>query len=245
MAGTPGEAIPLTGGRMTEGVVLRGGTVRRPVNGSSAFVAALLGLLRDRGFDGAPRHLGQEDGMDVLSYLPGDVPARFGAWSDGQVAAAGSLLRAFHDATRGSALAGRHPVVCHHDAGPNNTVFRRGEPVAFIDFDTAAPGSPLEDLGYMAWTWCVSSKQTVPVERQALQVRILADAYRLPDVERGVLVDSVLERQLRNARFWGELLAEPGTAPADPGVIGTRIAWSRREHAFTHANRAVFDRALT
>ncbi|WP_258564624.1 phosphotransferase, partial [Streptomyces himalayensis] len=25
-------------------------------------------------------------------------------------------------------------------------------PVAFIDFDTAAPGDPLEDLGYMAWT---------------------------------------------------------------------------------------------
>ncbi|MEU4587783.1 phosphotransferase [Kitasatospora aureofaciens] len=83
--------------------------------------------------------------------MPGDVPARFRTWSNEQVAAAGALLRALHDATRGSALAGRHPVVCHHDPGPNNVTFRNGMPTAFIDFDTAAPGSALEDLGYMAW----------------------------------------------------------------------------------------------
>ena len=69
------------------------------------------------------------------------------------MAAAGSLLCAFHDATRGSRLAGRNPVVCHHGPGPNNTVFVDNRPVAFIDFDTAAPGDALEDLGYMTWTW--------------------------------------------------------------------------------------------
>ncbi|TKA09590.1 hypothetical protein FCI23_21890 [Actinacidiphila oryziradicis] len=73
------------------------------------------------------------------------------ARSDEQVIAAGSLLRALHDATSGSDLVGRFPVVCHHDPGPNNTIFRNGTPAAFIDFDTAAPGSPLEDLAYMAW----------------------------------------------------------------------------------------------
>ncbi|HEX4224680.1 MAG TPA: phosphotransferase [Pseudonocardiaceae bacterium] len=62
---------------------------------------------------------------------------------------------AMHDASRDSGLVGRHPVVCHHDPGPNNVVFRDDELVAFINFDTAAPGSPLEDLGYLAWTWCI------------------------------------------------------------------------------------------
>ncbi|WP_425508413.1 phosphotransferase family protein [Streptomyces roseirectus] len=37
--------------------------------------------------------------------------------------------------------------MCHHDLGPNNTVFRDEMPAAFIDFDLAAPGSPLEDVG--------------------------------------------------------------------------------------------------
>jgi hypothetical protein len=51
----------LTGGRMTAGVVLVDDTVRRPVSPSSAFVAALLRLLEQREFDGAPRYLGQAD----------------------------------------------------------------------------------------------------------------------------------------------------------------------------------------
>lgn len=181
--------------------------------------------------------------MDVLSFMPGEVPARFGIWSDPQVTAAGSLLRVMHDATRGSDLAGRSPVVCHHDCGPNNTVFVDGEPAAFIDFDMAAAGSPLEDLGYMAWTWCISSKQTVPVARQAEQVRVLIDAYGLRYQERGAVMDSVLERQARNARFWAEMLAS-GSGPASAEVIATRIQWSRREHGFTFTNREIFDRAL-
>ncbi len=74
--------------------------------------------------------------------------------ADGETA---GLARALHDATRGNPLTGRHPVVCHHYLDPNNTVFQAGAPIAFIDFDQA-PGSPLEDVGYMAWLWCVSSK---------------------------------------------------------------------------------------
>ncbi|WP_414939712.1 phosphotransferase family protein [Amycolatopsis sp. cmx-11-51] len=236
--------ITLTGGRMTEGVTLRDNVVLRPASPSSAFVAALLDLFEKRGFQGAPRYLGSDDGMDIFSYVPGDVPARFGVWSDEQVAAAGALLREMHEASRGSELAGRFPVVCHHDAGPNNVVFVDDVPTAFIDFDTAAPGSPLEDFGYMAWTWCIASKRTTPVRRQAEQVRILADAYGLDVSERGVVVDCALERQARNARFWAEILASPGSAPASASVIAGRIAWSQREHAFTHEHREEFERVL-
>lgn len=244
MADASGDVIALTGGRMTEGVVRVENSVRRPATAASEFVAALLKLFEQREFDGAPRYLGQVDGMDILSYLPGEVPERFQTWEDEQVAAAGSLLRSMHDATRGSDLAGRSPVVCHHDVGPNNAVFQDGVPVAWIDFDTAAPGSPLEDFGYMAWTWCISSKQNASVEKQADQVRILADAYGLQGPGRGVVVDCVLERQARNARFWAEILADPKTAPASPETIASRIQWSQREFAFTHAHRGVFEAAL-
>ncbi|MFE2416329.1 phosphotransferase family protein [Streptomyces hokutonensis] len=134
---------------MTPGVVRVGDTVRRPVTQASLFVARLLGHLERRGYAGAPRHLGLDAaGRDTFSYLPGEVPARFRRWTDAQVAAAGALLRSLHDATRGCVLAGACPVVCHHDPGPNNAVFRDGLPYAFIDFDTAAPGDPLEDVGY-------------------------------------------------------------------------------------------------
>lgn len=238
--------VPLSGGRITTGVVRIGDTVRRPVTASSAFVAELLGDLRRQGFTGAPRHLGfDEADREILSYLPGWVPARFQRWTDPQVAAAGSLLRAFHDATSASRLAGRHPVVCHHDPGPNNTVFADDVPVAFIDFDTAAPGDPLEDLGYMAWTWCISSKPDAPpAASQAAQVRILAGAYGLDDASRSRLIDAALDRQMRNARWWRHHLMLPSPHVADDHEIAERIRWSEREHAYTLANRTTFDAAL-
>lgn len=245
MADAPG-VVALTGGRMTEGVVRVGNSVRRPAKESSEFVAALLKVFEHQGFDGAPRYHGQADGMDILSYRPGDVPARFQLWTDEQVAAAGRLLRSMHDATRGSELAGRSQIVCHRDAAPNNAVFvdgLDGLPVAFIDFDGASPGSPLEDLGYACWTWCVASKRGDQVERQADQVRILADAYGLQGPERGVLVDAIIEQQARNARFWAEVEAS-GTASAGPDAIAQSIVWSRRELAFVVANREVFEAAL-
>ena len=230
------------------GVVRVGDTVRRPAKASSAFVAELLGHLQERGFTGAPRYLGLDDsGRDTFSYLPGWVPAKFRCWTDEQVAAAGTLLRALHDATRDSRLAGEQPVVCHHDPGPNNTVFRHGDdqPVAFIDFDTAAPGDPLEDLGYMAWTWCVSSKPDAPpASKQAAQVGILTDAYGLDTTARTGIVDAMLDRQDRNVHWWREHLSGPGHHVAGDGVVTSRIAWSQREHDFTTANRSVFMAAL-
>lgn len=247
MGGGPEEAVPLLGGRLTSGVVRIGDTVRRPASSASAFTASLLGLLERRGFAGAPRYLGQDpQGRDVLSYMPGWVPARLGSWSDEQVAAAGRLARAMHDATRGSELAGTHPVVCHHDLGPTNMVFRDGDvPVAFIDFDQAAAGSVLEDLGYMAWLWCVRAKADAPpVHAQAAQVRVLADAYGLTGDERAVLVDAMLERQSRNVRFWAQVQAE-GRVAVTAEQVAERIAWSRRAHDHTAEHRRVFEAALT
>ncbi|MEU2678236.1 phosphotransferase [Streptomyces sp. NPDC007107] len=91
--------------------------------------------------------------------------------------------------------------------------------VAFIDFDMARPGDPLEDLGYMTWTWCISSRpQAPPARAQAAQVRTLADGYGL----------------------------DASAAARTPGSarVRARIDWSRREHAYTAENRNVFASAL-
>ncbi|WP_338033970.1 aminoglycoside phosphotransferase family protein [Kribbella albertanoniae] len=167
-------------------------------------------------------------------HLSRRVGPGFQRWQNEQIAAFGVLLRAFHDATRSAP----HRVICHHDPGPNNTIFRDNLPVALIDFDTAEPGSPLEDLGYAAWTWCIASKHNDPT-RQAAQVRVLADAYGLTQLQRGALVDAILERQSRNVRFWTET-----TAQVTPQQRADRITWSRQEHAFTTTNRHTFDTHL-
>ena len=246
MTGGHDVEVPLGGGRITYGVVRVGDTVRRPASRSSPFVAELLRHLELHGFAGAPRYLGvDEAGRDMFSYLPGHVPAKFQQWTDAQVTAAGALLRSLHGATRSSRLAGPHPVVCHHDPGPNNMVFQDGTPVAFIDFDTAAPGDPLEDVGYAAWTWCIAAKSTAPpVPEQAHQVRVLADGYGLGTGERRRLVDAILERQNRNARFWAERVPGPSELRGEADVIAARVEWSRREHDFVTAHRSTFEHAL-
>jgi hypothetical protein len=231
--------VPLNGGRLTAGVVRVVDTVRRPRSPASEFTAELLRELAEAGFGGAPRYLGSDElGRDILSFLPGDVPAKWRAFDDGQVTAAGTLLRGLHDAGRGlAARLGGGSVVCHHDAGPNNTVFRDGLPVAFIDFDFAAAGEPLEDVGYLAWSWCIASKPSrgTPAD-QARQVRVLADAYGLAEEQRRLLPDAIDQRLVRNERFWRSRLAN--------AHAGESLEWTRRERAFVGRFREVFDAAL-
>jgi Ser/Thr protein kinase RdoA (MazF antagonist) len=228
-------------------VVRVGDTVRRPRSAASGFVAALLTHLAQVGFTGAPRYLGVDDAdRDILTFLPGTVVPRFQQWSDDQVAAAGSLLRSLHDATRGSTLAGTMPVVLHGDPGSNNTVLDGdGLPVAFVDFDTATPGEPVEDLAYLAWSWVLSSKPDAqPVAAQAAQLRVLVDGYRADDEERNCLLAAVMNRQQRNAGWWREQARHPGPLGAGREQMLDRAVWSEREAAFTRCHSHCFSSAL-
>jgi Ser/Thr protein kinase RdoA (MazF antagonist) len=242
----PEAEIPLTGGCFTLGLVRVGDTVRRPHRESSEFVGQLLLQLEARGVTWAPRYLGKDEhGRHSLRYVPGITFPKWRRFADDQVRAAARLLRDIHEATRGSELAGRHSVVCHHDPGPNNVVFQDERPFAFIDFDFAAPGEPLEDLGYMAWSWCVASKpERQPARVQAEQVRVLADAYGLDAATRPALIDAMLERQRRNAAFWAKQLESAEIIASTPEKMRERIAWSHREYAFVVENRAHFAHAL-
>ncbi|MET0389996.1 MAG: phosphotransferase [Polyangiales bacterium] len=177
----------------------------------------------------------------MLTYLPGEVPAKWRQFPDDQVSAAARIVRDLHDRTTHSTLTAASSVVCHNDLGPNNFVFRNGSPIALIDYDMAAPGERLEDLGYMAWAWCLSSKATRgSVRSQAQQVLVLADAYGLSAAERGLLPDAIIKRQRRNTQFWRAYLTQQ-TEPAisTPEHVRDVIAWSNTEMSHTIVHRDV------
>ena len=130
--------ISLGGGATHDGVVRVGDTVRR--RAGSELMRTVLVHLERVGFDAAPRWLGtDEQERDVLSWIDGEtftdraqVQAFAGDktvdFSDEQLAASARLLRRYHDAVAGVALAANAEVVCHGDFGPWNLVWRDGLP---------------------------------------------------------------------------------------------------------------------
>jgi aminoglycoside phosphotransferase (APT) family kinase protein len=232
-----GAEVPLTGGRLTSGVVRVGDTVRRPTGPHAPFVHRLLRHLEAVGFDGAPRLLGvDEHGREVLSFLPGWVPPNLDRFDDDVLAAAAQLLRRLHDATAGSALAGDCEVVCHNDPSPCNYVLRDGSPVALIDFDHAAPGDRLRDLAYAGWLWTLSADNGPPIAEQARRLRLMADAYGL-STPRG-LVGAVIRRQSENL---ADALAR--TSSDDPAVAAyarESADWQREQSAWLREHAAEF-----
>ena len=166
-----GPERPLPGGMGSGNAVVRvGDTVRRPVRPQSASVAAFLHHLESVGFPGAPRYLGLDDrGREVMTYIEGDVGLPpFPAWVGEETLLVGvaRLQHALHEAAA-SFFPPQHAVwdrpnlgelepgslVCHNDLCVENVVVRAGRPIAFIDFDFAAPSDPLLDIAIAARHW--------------------------------------------------------------------------------------------
>jgi aminoglycoside phosphotransferase (APT) family kinase protein len=210
-------------GRTTGGVVRVGDTVRRPRNPNSAFVRLLLAHLHEHDFDAAPESIGEDDeGREIFSFLDGDVPPDLDSGhSDDTLAAAAQLIRRYHDATAGSILAGTKEVVCHGDLSPCNTVFRDGQPLALIDFDTAAPGTRLQDLGYALFLWLNLGTDGPSPREQARRVGVFCKSYGIgADVE---LIDATLAAVAANV----DRLHADGR-PADAAWWLAQLAWLER-----------------
>lgn len=187
------------------------GTVRRPAGPWTPAVHALLRHFEDTGFGGAPRALGVDaEGREVLTYIEGAVPGVVGAPpGDDVVFAVGELVRAMHDAQEGftppadatwQVLPGAVPgdqVICHNDVLGHNVVLRHGRPVAFIDWELAAPGPRLTDVAAAAMWWAplrsdeAARRYGLPTDRRIERLRLLADGYGLEADERS-LIDAVL-----------------------------------------------------
>lgn len=147
-------------------IVRVGNTIRRPIGAWSSTVHDLLQHLESVGFTGAPRFLGiDEQGREVLSLVPGEThwPPRQTLFHPQLLESSAVLLRAYHDAVDGWTPAdpewqlppvdvGRAEVICHNDTAPWNLISQGRTAVAFVDWDTAAPGPRMWDLAYLAYT---------------------------------------------------------------------------------------------
>jgi hypothetical protein len=176
--------IPLSGGRLTPGIVRVGNTVRRPPKGNAAFVHDLLLFLEDEGFPFAPRFLGRdEQGRDILSYLEGETwPDSGSGLSDDQLVQAARAIRRYHDATAGSRLSQGYEIVAHHELGAHNTIFQDGHLVGFIDWDDVAPGTRLRDLANAIYNYVdVSHWANQTANEQARRIHLMCAAYGWDD----------------------------------------------------------------
>ncbi|MFD7137298.1 phosphotransferase [Streptomyces sp. NPDC059894] len=233
-------------------VVRVGDTVRRPASARTPYVSDLLRFLETAGWDGAPRHLGvDEHGREILSHLDGHV-----AWeprqpaavsSDASMVAVARLVRAFHDLTAGSAPAGDREVVCHNDLSPRNTVYRPVggalRPVAFIDWDLAAPGERIHDVAHVCWQYLGLGPSVADAAEAARRMRLIADGYGMGRGHRRELVSTVLWWQDRCWRGIREMADAGDTAMRrlrDAGVV-TEV---RTAYRWVSDHRDVLERAL-
>ncbi len=152
-----------------------GDTVRRPARPFTATIQAYLAHLHQAGFTGAPVPLGtDEQGREVLSYVPGEVPREplpAETAGDDVLVALAQLIHALHEASAGwkpppdavwggipgstafPPVEGAPELVSHRDYFPGNVVFREGLPAALIDFDLAKPTTRLYDIANALWWW--------------------------------------------------------------------------------------------
>lgn len=215
----------LRGGTLTGGIVRIGDTVRRPANGDRSFQHRLLRELERVGFAAAPRFLGADDQRrDMLEFIAGTAGSAGAHYSDAQLVAAAALLRRFHDATAGLALAAPGEVVCHNDWSPANTVFRDTVPVAMIDFDMAAPGARLWDLAYSAMSWLNLANPGYAPAEQSRRLAVMLRAYGL-----GTMPDLATQLVARSnaAVDWARSNARPDDL---------RWATGCKDWAITHAS---------
>jgi hypothetical protein len=215
------EVLP--GGFVTS-VVRVGETVRRAQPPDPEFVHALLTLLEQRGWPGAPRFLGTDErGREVLGFLDGHE-----AWQPAQPAAVtapaslarvAELVREFHDLTAGTALAAGREVVCHNDLSPKNTVYQDAgaglRPVAFIDWDIAAPGARIHDVAHVCWQYLGLGPGIADPAAAGRRIRLICDAYGLTG--RDHLIDTIGWWQ---DRCWRGIAAK--AAAGDPAMTRLR-----------------------
>ncbi|MCU1529116.1 MAG: hypothetical protein JWP75_2879 [Frondihabitans sp.] len=210
--------IPLLGGDVTEGLVVKNNTVRRPPLLGSDAVARLLTELERVGFDGSPRHLGVDDqGRHVLTFVEGEVAARpWPAWvaSEERLVSLARLVRRYDDAAAALGIPSwatelepaevegappriaRDPeLVAHLDITPENVVFRNAQAHALIDFDLAKPATRVDEvcnllLWWAPWMPVRDRREVLRDADPAHRARLVVDAYGLEEQDRRLLVST-------------------------------------------------------
>ena len=263
----PHEEV-LAGGVANAGAVVRvGDRVLRPSNPHTPSIHRFLRGLRATGFDGASLPVGVDpDGRERLEHLDGDVALPpYPAWvqTDEALASIARLLRRCHDAARHGGRgrdrrgATRWPTP---EAGPSSCTTTSASrtwcsttagPSGLLDWDFAAPGRPVHDLGQMA-RMCVPIDDDVnaprlgwsPADRPA-RLRLVADAYGLDANGRAELLE-VLDHSMATGGEFVRRRVEAGDAAfvAMWDDMGGMARYDRRR-AWWDARRPDFAAALT
>jgi Ser/Thr protein kinase RdoA (MazF antagonist) len=230
-------------------------------------VHAWLAHLANTGIDVAPRpvRLDPDAGTEAVTCIDGAALSGGASppylWRDETLVAIARLVRRFHDAAaafvppvdaawqQAAAFPGGGDVICHNDLAPWNTVFREEQPVAFIDWDAAAPGPGWWDVGYAIWHFvplygdpASDPFDLADFEPRAYRARLFCDAYALDD--RARLVDKIIKRQQAVYREFKQ-----GAKEGDPARhrlwemgAGTGI---QHQIAYVRAHRSALESALT
>ena len=140
--------------------------IRRKAEPWTEHVHDFLVHLERVGFEGAPRSLGVSDGTEAVTWVDGwasGIPFDGPLLEPKGMSSVGWLLRRFHDAAAGytpraDALwaAGVIPmkkgqIMRHGDLGASNIIWNFGQATAFIDWEFAMPGDPIDDVALAAW----------------------------------------------------------------------------------------------
>ncbi|MFJ6084722.1 phosphotransferase [Streptomyces sp. NPDC092369] len=160
------------------------------------------------------------------------------ARSDAGLARVARLVREFHDLTAGTGSAAGGEVVCHNDLAPKNTVYAvdgdRWRPLAFIDWDLAAPGERIHDVAHLCWQYLDLGPAVTDVPEAARRIGLICDAYGLAGRDR--LLDTVLWWQDRCRRG-----IEAGADRGEPAMVGLRaqgaVAEVKRAQEWVAAHR--------
>jgi aminoglycoside phosphotransferase (APT) family kinase protein len=152
------------------------------------------------------------------------------------------MLRELHDRTAGHPLASGRECVLHGDPGPFNAIFQDGTPVAFIDWTSCRPGARLDDLGYMAWTWCIQALDGVPVNEQAAHLRELRDAYGPVGAE--TLIFAMIRSQDRVVRQSEQAVRDARDPAARRAWADAAIRWATADKELIRANQQTLLAAL-
>ena len=196
-----------------------GSTVRRTTGPWTAAVHALLGFLATR-LEHTPRVLGfDEQGREVLTFLPGRVvDIDSGLLTPGQIDSLVSWTRSFHEVVAGF----RHPgpwrcprmpqasLIGHNDIAPYNVCFDGDDVAGVFDWDLAGPTTPLMELAFIAWN-CVPLWRDIGDEAAAERIRRICSAYG--GVHPTQVVDAV-PRRIQMMQGW----IPRGAAAGDAGL---------------------------
>ncbi|MGH2492753.1 MAG: phosphotransferase [Candidatus Limnocylindria bacterium] len=246
------------GGNLNQAVRV-GNTVRRRAGPWTSAVHALLRYLERAGFE-APRVRGiDEQGREILGYIPGEafaggtVAVPDGVFAEDHLVAAARLLRRYHDVVAGFApppnaqwrlvAPTEHELICHNDWSPWNALFRDERLAVMLDWGLAGPGSRLWDVANAAacWVTLISEAKLFDVPERAQRLRLFCDAYGLED--RSQLLWTI---QLRTAHV-AHFIAERARS-GEPGFV-TLARWDTpakmaNDIAYIDEHRSIFERAL-